>query len=72
MKFAIENGLPYLISNGRAIPIEIKDRNIVIDESDASMTELEGVYTLEEIIAKCGKDVSSIPEKPKRRKKAEE
>lgn len=70
MRFAIENGLPYLISNGRAYPVEIKGGNVKYDEGASVLTELKGIYTLEEIHAKCGKEVSSI--KKRRTKTTEE
>ncbi len=69
MRFALENGLPYLISNGRAYPVEIKGSNVRYNKDASIMTDLKGIYTLEEIHAKCGKEVSSIK---KRRTKAAE
>lgn len=70
MRFAIENGLPYLISNGRAYPVEIKNRSVRYDIENATLANSQGIYTLDEVCAKCGKDVSSIPKK--RRKTTEE
>lgn len=70
MRFAIENGLPYLISNGRAYPVEIKDGRVRYDKENATLANSPGVYTLEEVCAKCGKEVSSIPKR--RRKTTEE
>ena len=70
MRFAIENGMPYLISNGRAYPVEIKNGSVRYDKENATLTSLQGVYTLEEVCAKCGKEVSSIPKR--RRKTTEE
>lgn len=69
MRFAIENGLPYLISNGRAYPVEIKNGSVRYDKENGILANSQGVYTLEEVCAKCGKEVSSIP---KRRRKATE
>ena len=69
MRFAIEKGMPYLISNGRAYPVEIRNRSVSYDKENATLANSQGVYTLEEVCAKCGKEVSSIP---KRRKKATE
>lgn len=69
MRFSIENGMPYLISNGRAYPVEIKNGSVRYDKEDSTLANLKGVYTLEEVCAKCGKEVSSIP---KRRRKAAE
>lgn len=70
MRFAIENGMPYLISNGRAYPVEIKNGSVRYDKENATLANLQGVYTLEEIWAKCGKEVSSI--KKRKKKVAEE
>ena len=69
MRFAIENGMPYLISNGRAYPVEIKNGSVRYDKENATLANSQGVYTLEEVCAKCGKEVSSIK---KRRKKVVE
>ena len=70
MRFAIENGMPYLISNGRAYPVEIKNGSVRYDKENATLSNSQGVYTLEEVYAKCGKEVSSIPKR--RRKSTEE
>lgn len=69
MRFSIENGMPYLISNGRAYPVEIKNGSVRYDTENSAIANSQGVYTLEEICAKCGKEVSSIP---KRRRKTTE
>lgn len=69
MRFSIENGMPYLISNGRAYPVEIKNGSVRYDKENSAIANSQGVYTLEEICAKCGKEVSSIP---KRRRKTTE
>lgn len=69
MRFAIENGLPYLISNGRAYPVEINGNTVRYDDNLGTMTELQGCYTLTEIQAKLGDHVSSIK---KRRSKSTE
>ena len=71
MRFAIDNGKPYLIQEGRAIPVSIKDNDVTTDKGNAVPTELKGRYTLKEVKAKCGNEVSSIVAK-KRKKKAEE
>lgn len=70
MNFTIENGMPYLVSNGRAYPVEIKDGIVKYNEKHATMTETKGRYSLQEIIAKCGKNISSIPKRGQ--KKTEE
>lgn len=70
MLFAIDGGMPYLISNGRAYPVTIEDGVVTVDENTSSITELVGSYSLIEIVAKFG-NVSSVPKK-KRSKKEEE
>lgn len=70
MVFDIENGLPYLIAGGRSYPVKIKDGNVEYDIGAGTMTESKGRYSLEEVMAKCGKEVSSMPKKV--RKKTEE
>ena len=70
MRFAIENGMPYLISNGRAYPVEIKNGCVRYDKENATLANSQGVYTLEVVCAKCCKEVSSIPKR--RRKTTEE
>lgn len=68
MRFAIVNGLPYLISNGHAIPVEIKDGSVRYDESHSTETGERGRYSLQEVIAKCGNEISSIPKRQKAKK----
>ena len=70
MRFSIDNGMPYLISNGRAYPVEIKNGSVRYDKENATIANSQGTYTLEEVCAKCGKVVSSIPKRS--RKKTEE
>lgn len=67
MNFIIENGMPYLVSNGRAYPVEIRDGAVKYDEEHATMTEEKGRYSLQEIIAKCGNNVSSIPKRSRKK-----
>lgn len=69
MRFAIENGLPYLISDGRAYPVEITGNTVRYEENQGTMTELHGRYTLTEIQAKLGDHITSIK---KRRSKPTE
>lgn len=67
MKFIIINGLPYMVANGRAFPVKIKNGVVEYDETHSSLVNFEGQYTLQEIMAKC-KNLCSIPkEKSKRR-----
>lgn len=66
--FAIINGLPYLIHNGMAIPVEIKQNGDYKPElSQAFATEETGRYTEKEIIAKC-KSLNSVKKKTARKK----
>lgn len=63
--FAIINGLPYLIHDGKAIPVSIKaNGDFTYDTSKATDTDVKGVYTVTEVLAKCGA-VSSIKEAKK-------
>lgn len=65
MRFAIVNGLPYMVSNGRIYPVEIKGGTVKIDKNSASATEAKGTYTLQEITAKC-KNLCSIKKATKK------
>lgn len=62
--------MPYLISNGRAYPVEIKGDTVTVDEKNGTIAEGIGGYSLREIKAKLGDNVSSIKKKSK--KKGEE
>ena len=70
MLFAIENGLPYYINNGRAYPVEISENSVVIDQANGAMTNAIGRYSLQEVKAKLGNSVTSI--KKTKKKKAED
>lgn len=72
MLFSIVNGLPYLISNGKAIPVSINDGSVSVDSGNAKPTKETGTYTLDEITRKLGKNVSSIPEKKRVKKEKKE
>lgn len=55
MRFIIQDGAPYLISGGRAFPVEITDkREVVIDNDNSYETRETGYLTLDEVIAKIG------------------
>lgn len=69
MRFAIIGGLPYLIHDGMAYPVEIKGGAVTVDRSSPQKNDAIGRYTLGEIHAKCGQSVSSIVKKPKANKK---
>lgn len=54
--FSIINGLPYLIHDGMAIPVNMKPNGDYKPEpSQAVKTDEVGRYTYREIIAKCKK-----------------
>lgn len=54
MMFAVINELPYLIHNGMAYPVNIKDNgDYELSESQAFETEETGRYMLFEVMAKC-------------------
>jgi hypothetical protein len=53
MRFIIQDGTPYLISGGRAFPVEITEKKeVVIDKENGSMSDETGYLTLDEVIAK--------------------
>lgn len=66
MNFEIDGGKPYLIIDGRAYPVKIKNGNVEYNPNGGVMTEAKGRYSLREVIAKCGKNVSSIPARTKK------
>lgn len=66
MRFEIKDGLPYLIADGRAIPVGIRDGDVKYDVSQAVATELTGRYSLAEVMAKCG-NCSSIARRTKKK-----
>lgn len=68
MWFSIQDGAPYLISGGRAFPVEITDkREVVIDNDNSSETRETGYLTLDEVIAKIG--YTKKQEEPQEEKK---
>lgn len=55
MRFIIQDGAPYLISGGRAFPVEITEKKeVIIDKESGSMSDETGYLTLDEVIAKIG------------------
>lgn len=74
MRFVIQDGMPYLISGGRAFPVEITEKKeVIIDNDNASMTDEVGYLTLDEVIAKIGytkKQVEEPQEEKKGRRKS--
>ena len=74
MRFVIQDGMPYLISGGRAFPVEITEKKeVIIDNDNASMTDEVGYLTLDEVIAKIGytkKQAEGPQEEKKGRRKS--
>lgn len=55
MRFAIQDGAPYLISGGRAFSVEItEDKAVKIDKDNGFISDKAGYLTLDEVIAKIG------------------
>lgn len=71
MRFCVKNGLPYLIHNGNLIPVDIEGNKVTCYPSMSSKTTEIGRYTLIEITAKLGKNVSSASSKARTKKKNE-
>jgi len=41
MRFIIQDGMPYLISGGRAFPVEITEKKeVIIDKENGSMSDI--------------------------------
>lgn len=66
MRFVIIDGRPFLVSNGYAYPVEISEGAVTIRKQDGAPTKDKGRYSLMEIIAKLGSNIST----PKRKKRA--
>lgn len=67
MMFTIQDGAPYLISGGRAFPVEITEKKyVIIDNDNASMTDETGYLTLDEVIAKIGYTKKDEPQEEKK------
>lgn len=68
MRFIIQDGMPYLISGGRAFPVEITEKKeVIIDKENGSMSDEFGYLTLDEVIAKIG--YTKKQEEPQEEKK---
>lgn len=68
MRFIIQDGMPYLISGGRAFPVEITEKKeVIIDKENGSMSDEVGYLTLDEVIAKIG--YTKKQEEPREEKK---
>lgn len=74
MRFIIQDGMPYLISGGRAFPVDITDKKeVIIDRENGFETDKIGCLMLDEVIAKIGYTKKQEPaqEEKKPRKKAD-
>ena len=68
MMFTIQDGAPYLISGGRAFPVEITEKKeVIIDKENGSMSDETGYLTLDEVIAKIGYTKKDEPQEEKKR-----
>lgn len=68
MRFIIQDSAPYLISGGRAFPVEITEKKeVVIDKESGSMSDETGYLTLDEVIAKIGYTKKDEPQEEKKR-----
>lgn len=63
MRFRINDGKPYLISGGRAYPVEIRNGNVRVALEQGELTGDKGQYCIQEVIAKLGGNVSGIDRK---------
>lgn len=74
MRFIIQDGMPYLISGGRAFPVEITEKKeVIIDKENGTMSDEHGYLTLDEVIAKIGytkKQTEEPQEEKKGRRKS--
>ena len=70
MRFIIQDGAPYLISGGRALPVEITEKKeVIIDKESGVMSDETGYLTLDEVIAKIGYTKKEEPQEEKKRGK---
>lgn len=68
MRFIIQDGAPYLISGGRAFPVEITEKKeVIIDKENGVMSDETGYLTLDEVIAKIGYTKKDEPQEEKKR-----
>lgn len=67
MRFIIQDGAPYLISGGRAFPVEIMEKKeVIIDKENGSMSDETGYLTIDEVIAKIGYTKKDEPQEEKK------
>lgn len=73
MRFILREKTPYLVSGGRAFPVEITEqKEVKIDTENGTISDEVGYLTLEEVIAKVGyykKPAEESQEEKKSRKK---
>lgn len=70
MRFMIQDGMPYLVSGGRAFPVEITEKkDVIIDHENGFETNKTGCLMLNEVIVKIG--YTKKQEEPRGRKKAD-
>lgn len=69
MRFAIKDGMPYLALGDKAYPVDIKDGEVTVHDEVAGIDFDIAPFTLTEVIAKCGAEVSYAPPKRRRTKK---
>ena len=53
MRFALRDGVPFLVSGGREDPVEITEKGVSVGKGKKSSLH-EGYLTLQEVIAKVG------------------
>lgn len=74
MRFILQDGMPYLISGGRAFPVEITEKKeVIIDKENGVMSDEVGYLTIDEVIAKIGytkKQADEPQEEKKGRRKS--
>lgn len=80
MRFIIQDNAPYLVSGGRAFPVEITEKkDVIIDGENGVETDKIGHLTIDEVIAKIGytksredpqKESEDRPEEKRGRKKS--
>jgi len=70
--FGIIKGLPYLIHKGMAIPVKIEHNgDYSYNAAKGKKTDVKGIYTAKEVLAKC-EILSSLEEKKPKEPKSEE
>lgn len=70
MKFAISDGKPYLVYDGMAYPCTVGDSEVKIDSTHRFESDLIGMYSAREILAKLGEGCTSIQKTETKKKVA--